>query len=115
MPPPTDRAQRFFSLVASLVRQITAHPMPDNTASLCLLCDTVFWRHGEPPAAIVIFHAHRDAPTTAATNTICTRCFAAHQPITRLKAAVLAKLRSTLITDLGELPPPCQAGALAAR
>jgi hypothetical protein len=97
-------ARRYSDLVAGLVRQIRAHVVPDRTAPLCLLCDAVFWRDGESPAAVVVVHAHRDQPTKAIGTVLCTRCCAAHQPQERLTATVLDKLRGT-IPGLRELPP----------
>jgi len=105
-----ERARAYCSVLQHTLRVITASATPDrNDCMLCLLCDTVFWR-GCRPEAFVVLHAHRDVPKQAVVQCICRRCYIAHGSLPNLKGAVVKKLRSDVIGDLREIPPPSAPG-----
>ena len=97
-------AEQMVRVVSKALRAITAFDAPDGAAApLCLLCDTVFWKH-ELPEVIGIMHAARDDPSQAVVNGVCSSCRARHRTLEAIETAVLEKYR-TMIPELRVLPP----------
>jgi hypothetical protein len=50
-------------------------------------------------------HAARDDPSQAVAHGVCLACYAKHRTMEALKKAVLEKFRTSMISNLRELPP----------